>query len=237
MSLLLRVRPLRGGFYTVEGAIEPLARLMDALYVRESEENYWAPRYGEARDVAELDLSGRIAIVGKGPDLDLLTASDLADFDAVICVNESIHVVEGLGLEVPVLAIQTDSILGDRCKPSTGRLLVALCAAHKYQRVRDKVVFRLDDYPVERVCTGGYAVAIARARGASSLALFAFNAAVDGDLSYARVLHSEPRGTAIWRQHRKVMEEAAADLLVEWRSLAHSSRERTEAALSPASPG
>lgn len=209
---------------------------MDVLYVRESGENYWAPRYGESRDVTELDLSGRVAVVGKGPDLDRLTAGDLAGFDAVICVNEAIRVVETLRLEVPVLAIQTDSDLGRRCRPSGGRLLVALCAAHNYRRLRDKVVFRLDDYPVERVCTGGYAVAIARARGASSVTMLAFNAAVDGDMSYARLLRTEPRSTATWHLHRKVMEAAAGGIPVEWRTLAGRSHEDTEPAHMPASP-
>lgn len=190
---------------------------MDLLYVREQGENFWASPFGVTRDLAELGFAGHVAVIGKGPDLDLLGTEDLAGFDSVICVNESIHVVERLGLSVPTYAIQVDASLGALCRPSRSPLLIPICAAHQYRYFDDKYVFRLNDIAIERVCTAAYAVGIARSRGAAAFTMFAFNAVVNADQSYATAVGAgTPRDTSQWHRHKEVIEKAASGAPVRW---------------------
>jgi hypothetical protein len=216
MLLLSEVKVMEGGFYCSSENARAVEPLLDRVYVREHGERIWAPRYGAARNPQELDFRGVVAVVGKGPDLDLLSAAHLQGCHSVICVNDSIHAVERLPLSIPAYAIQTDSILEDRCRPRNGSLLVSICVAHKYREFGEKFVFRLNDYDIDRICTAGFAVAIARSGGATGFRMFAFNAIVEGNYSYARVIGGKPPNTEYWRLHKAVIEKAASGVPIEW---------------------
>ena len=219
-QLLFGVRPILGVFYETRRPKEALEDYLDAIYVREGRENYWAPAYGSSDDIQNLRVTGKVAVIGKGPDLDLIRPEHLAEFDAIFCINDSVHAIERLGVALPVFAVQTDSNLKDRCSPARGRLIVALCTAHNYNNLEaDKYVFRLDNYDIERVCTAGYAIAIARKAGANSFVLFAFNAITSGNFDYATAIGGQPADTTYWHLHRAVMEKAAGGAPMDWRKL------------------
>lgn len=204
------------GLINCDHAYANLHRDLDVLYVREHGETTWAPRYGNSIALDQLELQGEIAIIGKGPDLDKLNRNTLSEFDAVICVNQSIHKVERLKTRAPVYSIQSDMRLKDMCKPRQGKLIVTLLAAHFYKKFDEKYVFRLNELDVDRLCTAAFAVELARKAGARRFKMFAFNAVTQDNFEYARCIGGQPADTQSWHRHKAMIEKAAGDVTVDW---------------------
>ncbi len=193
-----------------------LQRVLDVLYVREQGETTWAPHYGHSIALDRLELKGTVAIVGKGPDLDKLSRDTLSEFDAVICINQSIHRVEQLKTRPPVYSIQSDMRIKGMCRPSHGKLIVSLLAAHCYRKFDEKYVFRLNDLDVDRLCTAAFAVELARKAGAERFKMFAFDAVTRNNCEYARCLGEQPADTRDWHRHKAMIEKAARDVTIDW---------------------
>ncbi len=216
LPLFTGIRITGDGLIICEYAHAHLRRVLDVLYVREQGETTWAPRYGRSIALDRLKLSGAVAIIGKGPDLDKLTRDTLDQFDAVICINQSIHKVERLKTRTSVYSIQSDMRLKDMCKPSQGKLIVSLFAAHFYKKFDDKYVFRLNELDIDRICTAAFAVELARKAGAERFKMFAFNAVTQNNFEYARCIGEQPADTRHWHRHKAMIEKAAHDVTIDW---------------------
>jgi hypothetical protein len=216
LPLFSEIRITWDGLITCDHAHECLHGVLDELYVREQGEATWAPRYGHSIALDLLELKGEVAIIGKGPDLDKLDGDALSQFDAVICINQSIHKVEQLKTRSPVYSIQSDMRLKDKCRPSQGKLIVSLLAAHLYKSFAEKFVFRLNELEVDRLCTAAIAVELARKAGAERFKMFAFNAVTQKNFEYARCIGERPADTRDWHRHKAMIEKAAGGVTIDW---------------------
>lgn len=130
-------------------------------------------------------------LVGKGPSLDDLRREDFPDASApVVCVNESVHAIEALGLPNPVLAIQQDRALRDDCRPSSpdSRWLVSSQAWPETSAASDPRAVRYDPVDLGLKTSSWTALCAMRllaAAGVTAIDMLAFDAAVTGDCSYA----------------------------------------------------
>ena len=150
-------------------------------------------------------------IVGKGPSLDNLSRSNFDSHTCpIICINESIHKVESLGLPNPIFAIQQDSKLHATCCPSHGTLLVSTHAADAYAGFDKKYIFN----PVAFKYTAGsltveIAVAICKKLGTREFRMLCFDAHQTGSTEYAKVIGYLPnQGGSVGRflNHAKIMD-------------------------------
>lgn len=130
-------------------------------------------------------------LVGKGPSLDDLDASDFPDAAApVVCVNESIHAVEKLKLPNPLFAIQQDRALRDDCRPSSpdARWLVSAQAWPETSAETDPRAVRYAPADLglkTSSWTAQCALRLLAAAGATAVDMLAFDAALTRDCSYA----------------------------------------------------
>src|ERR1035437_3888987 len=73
-------------------------------------------------------------VVGKGPSLDNITAGCFPDPQApIICINESIHVIEKLKLPNHIYVTQLDSELQETCRPINARMFYGPMCANLYE--------------------------------------------------------------------------------------------------------
>jgi hypothetical protein len=96
-----------------------IEKFMDKYYLRWPNELKWS--YKEDSDLNDLKnkyIDSEIGfIIGKGPSLDTLTATHFINDKPIICCNESIHKIESLGLDNPLIVVQQDFALKGRCVP------------------------------------------------------------------------------------------------------------------------
>ena len=128
-------------------------------------------------------------IIGKGPSLDSVTAETFERDCPIICLNESIHIIEALEIDNPVYVIQQDAALKESCKPKRGMLLLAgLCKRH-YKTFARKIIHTPADFGVKRKNYWPHsslvAVKYARIFGCAELRMVGFDQLVSGDCSYA----------------------------------------------------
>ena len=69
--------------------------------------------------------SDEVYVIGKGPSLDMLTKEHFKENYPVICINESIKVIERLGLSNQIIVAVQNNDLKDTCKPKSGFAFVS----------------------------------------------------------------------------------------------------------------
>lgn len=89
------------------------------------------------------DIAGRHAgkkcyLIGKGPSLDKIDCiQGFLESGVVICLNESIHKIESLGIRrPPTYVVQQDSALKDACVPKYATHYMNACQRCKDKKVR-----------------------------------------------------------------------------------------------------
>jgi hypothetical protein len=136
----------------------------------------------------------RCYLIGKGPSLDRIDSiQSMLTSGVIVCVNESIHKIESLGIAHPPLyVVQQDSVLKDACVP---KLPGTIHLMNSWQRNRNRAVGRVDksDWNEKAVlynphdigCMGGtptgvVAIKIARIMGMTEFILIGFDSWKDG---------------------------------------------------------
>lgn len=132
-------------------------------------------------------------IIGKGPSIDDLKATDFDNTSPIICLNESIHVIEKLDLHNQIFVIQQDSQLEDSCRPRKATLIVSFFAAKFYSEFPNKLVY----HPAELNCTetsitAEVAIAMIKKLKASSVTLCGFDAITKQDTGYSKSIKYPP---------------------------------------------
>jgi hypothetical protein len=146
-------------------------------------------------------------LIGKGPSMDRLTAADFPEpGDPVVCCNEAVHRIEFLGLPNPVVCVQQDAGLKERCRPAAALWLVSRQAwkaakADTYPRAVQYVPNAPppEGWPDGDTCgrtkslTAAMALRILAGAGYRTATLLAFDAVTTGDIGYAASIGTSPQ--------------------------------------------
>jgi hypothetical protein len=169
-----------------------LERELDRKMIRVPGSLRWLPR-SNSRDLRELSgkYNGESAyVVGKGPSLDNIKASDFPNPKSpVICINESIHIIETLGLPNPLYVIQQDAQLKEACQPKNATILLSFNARNFYSRYDNKYIYshELFQIPTNSLSVR-CAIELLKMMGIVQIHFIAFDACVNGETSYAKVI-------------------------------------------------
>lgn len=193
----MRTRVCEDGSFFVPRTDHKLIKALDERYTRVGNELRWCPKSrGEQciKELTEVFKGKDCYIVGKGPSLDHLSATDFPNPDGIIiAVNESIHKVESLQLPNKTYMIQQDNWLKDTCRPKRADLLLAYPSRYWYADCPNKYVFHFADIGLKKnSLTVIYAIAIAKLSGAIHLEMMCFDACTAQNLDYAKCVGYEP---------------------------------------------
>jgi hypothetical protein len=166
-------------------------------FVREPRSNKWYPRCSASDQTEELRslFDGKIVnLVGKGPSLDKLDKESFAGVNIlqpVVCVNDSIHAIERLGIPNPLVMIQQDAGLTRKCSPSLAAttILISYQARHWFAGDERTIIYVPSNYGLYgSSLTVLCAIGIAKKLGATGFRLFAFDGAKGGSCEYAECI-------------------------------------------------
>jgi hypothetical protein len=172
--------------------------VIDALakdFVREPRSNKWYPRCSASDQTEELRslFDGKIVnLVGKGPSLDDISSMSFVGVNSsqpVVCINDSIKAIEGLKLPNPLVMIQQDASLTNKCRPlfDDTRILISYQARHWYAGDDRTIIYVPSNYELYGTSlTVLCAIGIAKKLGATGFRLFAFDGARGGSCEYAK---------------------------------------------------
>lgn len=135
-------------------------------------------------------------VIGKGPSIDTLSVRDFEDPDApVLCINESIRVVERLGLPNPLFAIAQDTRVVPRTESKKSHRFLSYYAWKnaKVGRCGNTTVYFPEEIGGrEHSLTVNQCVRILARAGFTEVVFYGFDACVNGDCGYAKSLGVEP---------------------------------------------
>lgn len=149
-------------------------------------------------------------IVGKGASLGRLTAEYFTDDAPIICINQSIVVVQRFGLPNPIYSLQKDGMPGDMVKPNEDVILLLQDTdgysrewfpEHPERVLIDPVIDQNFLHPsvmAIRMC-----INLAQYMGCSRLLLVSCDSLANGDLRTYDVNTGEAKitGAATWYQN------------------------------------
>jgi len=220
----VRVRKLVDGSFMLPRCNKQAAIELDKNFIRCSGEFRWFEKPEQLITLETLRVifeGRRCYIVGKGPSLDNLKASDIElPNSPVVCINESIHKVESLRLPNPIFAIQQDAKLGITCYPANGIILISTQAANVYRQLNRKYIFNPRTYKMTPgALTVEIAVALCKELGTSSFSMISFDAHENGSTDYAKVIGYLPnQGGSVGRflKHAKILDKILTSYSVEY---------------------
>lgn len=177
-------------------------RLVEAFLDEQMErvgphELVWRHRVEDITELKEIysDFENRHCyIVGKGPSLDLLEAKHFEHNGPVICINESIHKVEELGVPNRIFCMQQDIGLRNTCKPKYGSMIITASTRQWYSFYGHVYIYYRGDYGLGGggIPTGVIAIKILHAAKASKITMLCFDACVTEDVGYANCIGYQP---------------------------------------------
>lgn len=217
----MRVRWCEDGSFYLPRANKELQRKMDNEYDRVPGELKWFPRTQEAGwsidTIKHVFKDHGCYVIGKGPSIDRLSEEDFTDRDdPIICINESVHVIEKLELPNPLFVFQQDMSLRETCLPKRATLILAKHASHWYSKLKSKIIIDVKDYKSKATNLSVHVVTmLLKDLGCSCITYMGFDACLTGDTTYSQIVDYEPtRGGNPKRflDHKKVIEESCGDL-------------------------
>ena len=209
----VRIRKMVDGSFALARKNKVLEARFDDKYVRVPNELRWLPYCtdgGLMADEAKHFDGQTIYIIGKGPSLDTLNSTHFGP-GVIVCINESIHVIEGLNLPNKTYCIQQDMSLKASCEPKRAKLLVAYAARNHYPDVDNKIVFHMEEFQLKSCLTVIIAIRMAQQFGAKKLVLLGFDS-INGVTEYAdSVGYPSSRGGDVKRflDHKRMIEAEA----------------------------
>jgi hypothetical protein len=189
-------RSLEGTFW-IPRRNKYLEGWMDDRFVRLSKHQLeWAPKHTGKKVFEDLRpiFEGKPAyIIGKGPSLDHLTPEHFIETDApIICVNESVHVLNSLDVPNPIFAMQQDARLKDKCKPKNGFMILGNTVANFYADFENKYVYTSNTFPSPGGgLTACVAIKICHFLGTTKINMVSFDAATHQITGYATKMDAD----------------------------------------------
>ena len=209
----IHVRYAHDGTFFIARPNRAAEEVLDKLGIRVKNELRWYPRVPDCKQLSDLAplFEERVCyIVGKGPSLDNLTA-EYFDDGPIITLNESIHHVEALDLDNPLVALQQDVGLKRACWTEKGKMLVPNYTAHLYHNHPELYVFAHNQLVLTRTISVCVAIAVLALSKAKSIKLLCFDAYTHRDTDYANCIgHPSSKGgvpNRFLQQSRKITEQ------------------------------
>lgn len=220
-----KIRILQDGTYYLVRRDRVIETYMDLHTKRIGGERRWYPNIeGSDVNVFKDLFAGKTAfIIGKGPSLDLLSQKDLKGDGPIICLNESIHVVEPLVEKTrPLFVIQQDKQLLDTCVPSrlTTKMFISYFSQECGKDFSNRFIYKPVDLGLKDTSlTVQLAIGFCKVFGVSALKMFCFDACVTKQTDYAKAIGYSPSRNgdpSRFLRHRKIIEDAARKFKLEW---------------------
>ena len=188
----VRIRHWDDGTFGIVRRDLKVEKELDSKYVRIGALK-WAMKVEDGLEIDSLRkyVDGKLAyIVGKGPSLDHVSKNDFPNQDAlIICINESIHKINELGLPNKLIGMQSDGKLKDTCFVEGCGLLVTERAHNWYPDHKEKYVFNTLHFGLGKgAITVASGIAILKSLGVKEIKLVSFDSCTDGSLSYAQCI-------------------------------------------------
>lgn len=188
----VRVRESQDGTLYLTRRDKRAEAFLDKHATRIQNQLRWYPTFSEKlnlKDVREFFQDRGCYIVGKGPSLDHLRAEHFTEAWPVICLNESVHEVERLGIKNTVFGLQQDAKLRNTCLPKRGRMFVSVKAANFYAGEEGIYVFDSRHFKLSMDSLSvSAAIRIAKYLGTIGFELLCFDASVNKKVDYAKCI-------------------------------------------------
>lgn len=181
-----KVRILLDSTFSIPRTHGPAEMLLDKTFKRVGKLRWAIPIY--ERD--ELVIGDRVAIIGKGPSLDKLTANDLVEYDTIICINDSWTCLPELNGDERLIICQVDPGFG--LKNCVAPMIVSQNNIAEFRDSPHDIHCRSTH--VDGQISACIAIAVCKEYGCKSIDLYAFDASVSGVTGYATGIGYTPDG-------------------------------------------
>lgn len=215
---------INDGSHWIPRADKVAEAFMDKHCIRVGRTLRWVPKFSTGNKIESLkplfDGQG-CYIIGKGPSLDDLTYEYFTQPQwPIIALNETILIIERMGLPNPVFGLQQDASLRNKCQPQRSPIFVETKAANYYRSYKDAYLFENTRIGLHRSALSvSAAIKIARSLGVSSFELLCFDSCVNKKLTYAKCIgYAVTWGGKPGRflTHKKKIVHSAADIPIVW---------------------
>jgi len=218
----VRVRRHSDGSYWIPRPDRTMEKALDREHIRVPGSLRWfAKGYNKKlEDYRDKHSGSTCYMLGKGPSLDYLKASDM-ETGPIICVNDSIKQVNTLDVKNPVYVIQQDATLQESCCPRnySNILIVSKQSRGWYSDYLNRVVVEAQALGVTAAGpTVILSIHIAKLLGCKKIIFVAFDAATNEECEYAKIIKTPAtRGGDPKRflTHRQKMLKAIDELKLE----------------------
>jgi len=216
----MKTRLAGDGSFFLPRANPEIEEMLRKDYVKLEGELRWYPKQSEGKNLAEMQpyfANKECYIVGKGPSLDNLSASDFSNPRLpVLCINECIHKVESLKIPNKVYAMQQDAWLKDTCRPTYGGIILSYACRYWYPDIEDKYIFHYSQLGLStNNITVVYALALAKKLNCTGFRMLCFDSCVTNSVEYGKCIgYDSARGGSKKRflSHKKTILEYAHPL-------------------------
>lgn len=214
---MVRIRQRVDGGLWIARPDKETENVLNQNYIRE--DNTWYPQpSGQTVEGLKGTAKGQTAtIVGKGPSLNRLTPSVFSN-GPIICINESIKIIDKMYPNLATFGIQTDGELRERCRPQNATLLLGIGCRGWYSDLGNRIVFnpKQDLGTKEGQITAIYALHFCKLMGCVGVNMVAFDAATTQDIGYAEGKPIKYPGEKVagerFLKHKAMIEDVASDL-------------------------
>lgn len=216
-----KLRYLDNGTVFIPRPNQIIEKYMDELHVRIGNLQ-WQLNEVESQPIDDLRplIKDKICyIIGKGPSLDYICKHHLHKDSCVICINDSVKKMVQLDLDIPIIVIQQDSWLVDKCWFENTHLVVSIEASVNYVD-KDFYIFKPYYFGIaEKQITVTWGIQLSKVFGAKRLIMLAFDAMLEGNCDYADCIgykSSEYSNSNRFLQHKARISKYTDDVELFW---------------------
>ena len=176
-------------------------KILDRDFQRIPNQLKWFPIVADGKNIDDLKDKYKGCdgyIIGKGSSLDNISKDIFTNPNAVvIAINESIYKIESLDLPNDIFGLQCDPLLRNTCKPDKSPLLISHHIQYFYPKMIDKYVFSYAEHIIHaQSLSAQICLSLMKMMGVRHVTMVAFDACVDGDVTYADCIGHPPEGDA-----------------------------------------
>lgn len=211
------MRKLGNGSFMIPRKNQIIEKRLDAEYARVPNERRWYQKYrGEC-----IQFTEDVYIIGKGPSLDNLSASDFLPDRDILCINDSVHKVKSLGVSNNIFVFHQDPQLVDKCKAENVTYVLHPHLRSLYKGIDCHFIEPMSVGAINRVTTGAFAVCVAKFFGVKGFIMMCFDACVNKELGYADCIGYTPDQYGNdddnrFLKHRAYIDKALGMVPVSW---------------------
>lgn len=190
----MRLRQHIDGSFWITRPNKQFEKELDTKYVRVKGALRWFPKghNKELEDFRDKYQGQTCYIIGKGPSLDALRASDFKTNGPILCVNDSVKKINKLNhWAQPTFVLQQDATLREECRPNHEDCVIIVAPQSRawYTDHKKRVIMVPEALGAQHAGPSVIvAICIAELLGCSKLVLISFDAATHKECDYANVI-------------------------------------------------